>query len=194
VKRCLVALVLSVLATAANAQEVPPDGSRDGVATLQGYAAFKMGDYQKALEIWKPLAEKGSSAAQLSLGAMYEQGQGVSQDYAEAAKWYERAASSGHAAAQFNLALLYETGRGVPRDLAKSAYWFRKAAEQGDRDSAYNLGVIYATGFGKGVTTDSKEAAEALKWLGRAAGKGHPQAGTMAKVVEQAHPGVAAAP
>ena len=193
-KQRLIALVLSSLATTANAQEAAPDGSRDGVATLQGYAAFKMGDYQKALEIWKPLAEKGSTAAQLSLGAMYEQGQGVAQDYAEAAKWYERAAAGGHASAQYNLALLYETGRGVPRDLERAAYWFRKAAEQGDRDSAYNLGVIYATGFGKGVTTDPKEAAEALKWLGRAASKGHPQAANMAKVVEQAHPGVVAAP
>jgi TPR repeat protein len=194
VKRVLVALVLSVLAGSAAAQEAAPDGSRDGVATLQGYAAFKMGDYQKALEIWKPLAEKGSTAAQLSLGAMYEQGQGVAQDYAEAARWYGRAAAGGHASAQYNLALLYETGRGVPRDLEKAAYWFRKAAEQGDRDSAYNLGVMYATGFGKGVTSDPKEAAEALKWLGRAADKGHPQAASMAKVVGEAHPGVVAAP
>jgi TPR repeat protein len=194
VKRVLVALGLSVLAGSAAAQEAAPDGSRDGVATLQGYAAFKMGDYQKALEIWKPLAEKGSTAAQLSLGAMYEQGQGVAQDYAEAARWYGRAAAGGHASAQYNLALLYETGRGVPRDLEKAAYWFRKAAEQGDRDSAYNLGVMYATGFGKGVTSDPKEAAEALKWLGRAADKGHPQAASMAKVVGEAHPGVVAAP
>jgi uncharacterized protein len=194
VKRRLIVLVLTALATAANAQHGAPDGGRDGVATLQGYAAFKMGDYQKALEIWKPLAEKGSTAAQLSLGSMYEQGQGVTQDYAEAARWYERAATGGHTSAQFNLALLYESGRGVPRDLEKAAYWFRKAAEQGDRDAAYNLGVIYATGFGKGVATDPQEAAEALKWLGRAASKGHPQAANMAKVVEQAHPGVVPAP
>jgi TPR repeat protein len=194
VKHQVAALILVALAASASAQDTTPDGSREGVATLQGYAAFKMGDYQKALEIWKPLAEKGSTAAQLSLGSMYEQGQGVTQDYAEAARWYERAATAGHTSAQFNLALLYETGRGVPRDLEKAAYWFRKAAEQGDRDAAYNLGVIYATGFGKGVATDPREAAEALKWLGRAAGKGHPQAANMAKVVEQAHPGVVAAP
>jgi hypothetical protein len=194
VKRSLVALVLAGFGACAAAQEGAPDGSRDGVATLQGYAAFKMGDYQKALEIWRPLAERGSTAAQLNLGAMYEQGQGVAQDYAEAARWYERAAVGGHTSAQFNLALLYENGRGVPRDLQEAAYWFRQAAEQGDRDAEYNLGVIYATGFGKGVTADAKEAAEALKWLGRAASKGHPQAATMAKVVEQAHPGVAALP
>lgn len=193
-KHVPVVLALAALATAAHAQETPPDGSRDGVATLQGYAAFKMGDYQKALEIWRPLAERGSTAAQLSLGAMYEQGQGIPRDYAQAAQWYERAAAAGHAAAQFNLALLYETGRGVPRDLQRAAYWFRKAAEQGDRDSAYYLGVIYATGFGKGVTADPEEAAEALKWLGRAATKGHPQAAGMAQVLQQAHPGVAAAP
>jgi hypothetical protein len=194
VKRSLVALVLAGFGACAAAQEGAPDGSRDGVATLQGYAAFKMGDYQKALEIWRPLAERGSTAAQLNLGAMYEQGQGVAQDYAEAAKWYGRAANGGHASAQFNLALLYETGRGVPRDLEKAAYWFRQAAEQGDRDAAYNLGVIYATGFGRGVTTDPREAAEALKWLRRAASKGHREAMDMAKAVGEAHPGVAAAP
>jgi TPR repeat protein len=194
VKRLLAALIAVGLASAASAQENAPDGGRDGVATLQGYAAFKMGDYQRALEIWKPLAEKGSTAAQLNLGAMYEQGQGVPQDHAEAARWYERAAARGHASAQFNLALLYETGRGVPRDLKQAAYWFRKAAEQGDRDSAYNLGVIYATGFGQGMATDPTEAGEAIKWLGRASDKGHPQAATMVRVVEQAYPGVVAAP
>jgi len=194
VKRLLSTLIAAGLTTGAYGQDNAPDGSRDGVAALQGYAAFKMGDYQRALEIWKPLAEKGSTAAQLSLGAMYEQGQGVPQDYAEAVKWYERAATGGHTSAQFNLAQLYETGRGVPRDLQQAAYWFRKAAEQGDRDSAYNLGVIYATGFGKGLTADPQEAAEALTWLGRAAAKGHPQAANMATAVQQSHPGVVAAP
>jgi TPR repeat protein len=193
-KRMLAALVLCGFAPFGTAQEAAPDGSRNGVATLQGYAAFKMGDYQTALEIWRPLAERGSTAAQLSLGAMYEQGQGVAQDYTEAATWYERAANGGHASAQYNLALLYETGRGVPRDLEKAAYWFRQAAEQGDRDAAYNLGVIYATGFGRGVTADSGEAAEALKWLRRAAIKGHREAVDMAKAVGEAHPGVTPAP
>ena len=65
-KRRFVALVLTALAAPGGAQEAAPDGGREGVATLQGCAAFKMGDYQKALEIWRPLAEKGSTAVQLT--------------------------------------------------------------------------------------------------------------------------------
>ena len=42
-----------------------------------GLAAFKAGDYQKALRIWKPFAEHGNVLAQFSLGRMYEVGEGV---------------------------------------------------------------------------------------------------------------------
>ncbi len=58
----------------------------------KGWAAYNAGNYQKALEIFKILAEQGDTAAQAYLGLMYHMGQGVTQDYTEAINWYRKAA------------------------------------------------------------------------------------------------------
>jgi uncharacterized protein len=61
------------------------------------------GDYATALRLLQPLADKGDGVAQLNLGVMYEDGEGVPQDYTEAVKWYRRAAEQGIVGAQYNL-------------------------------------------------------------------------------------------
>ena len=43
-----------------------------------GRAAFRAGDHQKAVRLWKPLAEQGDARAQAMLGGMYHKGRGVS--------------------------------------------------------------------------------------------------------------------
>ena len=58
-----------------------------------GLAAFERGDYETALQEWRPLAEQGDAEAQLSLGFAYATGQGASQDYVQAHKWFALAAS-----------------------------------------------------------------------------------------------------
>ena len=68
------ALTLSAVPVAANPFE-------DGVA------AHKLGDYETAMRLLRPLAEQGNAYAQYKLGAMYDEGQGVPQDHAEATKW-----------------------------------------------------------------------------------------------------------
>jgi hypothetical protein len=42
-------------------------------------------------------AEQGSADAQLNLGVMYGQGQGVAQDYIQAHMWFNLAGASGNA-------------------------------------------------------------------------------------------------
>ena len=78
------------------------------------------------------LAEKGDARAQLELGLMYANGEGVLKDDAEAVRWYRLAAEQGHAGAQNNLGLMYANGEGVAQDLAEAVKWYRLAAEQGD--------------------------------------------------------------
>jgi len=63
----------------------------------------------------------GTLVLKSDLGAMYERGNGVTQNAAEAVKWYRKAAEQGHAAAQFNLALILAKGRGVAADPAEAA-------------------------------------------------------------------------
>ncbi|MDA0740161.1 MAG: tetratricopeptide repeat protein, partial [Nitrospirae bacterium] len=84
-----------------------------------GVDAYERGDYETALKEWRPLADQGNATAQLNLGFMYDNGQGVPQDDQEAVKWFRRAAEQGDADAQYNLGLMYRTGQGVPQDDAE---------------------------------------------------------------------------
>ena len=60
-----------------------------------GVAAYKRGDYAAALSELRPLAEQGRATAQLALGVMYTNGEGVAQDYIQAHMWLSLAASQG---------------------------------------------------------------------------------------------------
>ena len=111
-------------------------------------AAYQRHDYATALRVWRPLAENGDVAAQISLAGAYWLGQGVPQDYAEAAAWYRKAADQGDAHAQFSLGVLYANGEGVPEDFEEAVKWYRKAADQGDAYAENNLAVLYGAGLG----------------------------------------------
>jgi TPR repeat protein len=117
-----------------------------------GMDAYERGNYATALSEWRPLAEKGDAQAQLHLGMLYHQAQGVPQDYTAAREWYEKAAAQGYAMAQFNLGLLYDNGDGVPQNYAKARQWYEKAAARGYAMAQTNLGGLYANG--QGVSQD----------------------------------------
>lgn len=114
----------------------------------EGVRAYQAGDYATAYVEWLPLAQQGDADAQYSLGQMYLNGQGVSQDYVQATSWYRKAAEQGDAIAQSNLGVMYEHGQGVPKDDVQAVAWYRKAAEQGDAIAQFNLGVMYRRGQG----------------------------------------------
>ncbi len=93
-------------------------------------AAYERQDYATALQLCRPLAEGGDARAQLSLGGMYYNGQGVQRDFPEAAKWTRKAAEQGYAPAQADLGVLYWNGEGVPQDVVLAYMWLSLAAEQ----------------------------------------------------------------
>ena len=95
-------------------------------------AADQKGDYATELQILRPLAEQGNALAQLGLGVMYANGQGVPQDDAQAVVWYRKAAEQGDADAQTIVALMYVNGHGVSQDYTQALIWYRKAADQGN--------------------------------------------------------------
>jgi TPR repeat protein len=84
-------------------------------------AAYQRGDYPTALQLLRPLAERGEAGAQGKLGGMYYNGEGVPQDYAEAVKWFRKAADQGFAPAQHNLGVMYHNGEGVPQDSQRTS-------------------------------------------------------------------------
>ncbi len=50
----------------------------------EAVAAYKRADYATALREWRKAAQQGNAYAQTSLGVMYHNGQGVTQDYVQA--------------------------------------------------------------------------------------------------------------
>ena len=132
--------------------------------------AARQGNYETALELWRPLAEHGNATAQNYVGWSYKFGMGVSQDDAEAAKWFRRAADQGYAAAQWILGLMYSFGDGgLPQDYAVAVMWYRQAADQGLAEAQGSLGEMYANG--QGVLRDYGTAA---MWYRKSADQGNP--------------------
>ncbi len=64
-----------------------------------GVEAWGRGDYDRAVQEFRPLAEQGHAPAQFNLGVMYDKGHGTPQDYQEAVRWYQLAAEQGIASA-----------------------------------------------------------------------------------------------
>lgn len=61
----------------------------------EGLAAFKTGDYTKAFELLKPVAEQGDAEAQCIIGNMYQLGIGIERSDSsgsEAIQWYIKSA------------------------------------------------------------------------------------------------------
>jgi len=97
----------------------------------KGAAAYKRGDFETALAVFRPLAENGDARAQSILGLMYSYGEGVPVDDRESARWYRRAAEQGSSVAQYNLGMFYLEGKGVSQNTDEAISWLIKAADGG---------------------------------------------------------------
>lgn len=97
-----------------------------------GVRAFKEGDYQTALSLLKPLAERGNSSSSVHFGNMYHLGLGIEKDGSEAIAWYLKSAKQGYAIASNNLAGIYSIGDcGVVANREKAMEWYEMSREQG---------------------------------------------------------------
>jgi TPR repeat protein len=113
-----------------------------------GIEAWQHADYEGAVRIWRPLAEKGDADAAFTLGQAYRLGRGVPTNLAAAATWFGRAAAKGHLDAQTTLGLmLFENG-----DRTGGIRWLRQAADKGDPRAL----LVYGTALfnGDGVKKD----------------------------------------
>jgi TPR repeat protein len=95
--------------------------------------AYTHGDYKKAVEELKDLAEHGEARAQYDLALLYDKGQGVPQNDKEAFYWYRKAAEQEDDRAQHNLGLMYANGQGVEQNYMEAYYWINLAAAQGNK-------------------------------------------------------------
>ena len=93
-------------------------------------AAYADADYEKAYQLWRPLAESGDAGAMFDLGVLYWEGQGIPRNRPLAIEWWQRAAQNGVAAAQHNLSLAHYLGEEVAQDAHKALSLARLAAQQ----------------------------------------------------------------
>jgi TPR repeat protein len=131
----LLLLMLPGLALAQARDDSAPAGATGWMDRFFGYAAYKSGYYQRAMDLWLPLAEAGDARAQEFVGILHEGGYGVPKDIGKAIEWYELAAASGDMAAQYNLGRIYLEGKLIEQDIERAHELLRHAAEQGDEDA-----------------------------------------------------------
>ena len=126
----------------------------------KGSAAYKRGDYDTALAVFRPLAESGDAKAQSILGMMYNYGEGLPVDHRESARWYRRAAEQNYSVAQYNLGMAYLEGKGVKANTDDAIEWLTKAADNGHfraRSQLANLDAGYYSDL-ESPPSDSLEA------------------------------------
>lgn len=148
-----------------------PDSARLNFELGRAYDADK--DFPEALKFFLKAAGSNFALAEVNLGSLYFNGQGVDKDYQEAAKWDRLAADQGLAPAQANLGLMYALGQGVVQDYAEAERLLRLAAVQGFAPAENSLGALYANGQGV-----ERNAGEAMKWYASAADHGYAAART----------------
>jgi len=74
-----------------------------------GVEAWGRGDYDTAVQEFRPLAAQGQAEAQFHLGVMYSQGLGVPKDYVQVYAWsYGQKTHTGKAKAKLALLTLWE--------------------------------------------------------------------------------------
>ncbi len=112
-------------------------------------------------------ALKGDAEAQLRLGKMYANGEGVIVDVTKAAKWFDKAAHQGNAEAQFLYASALLDGRGVVQDYQAALKWIEMPARRGNPQAQYRLGQMYRFGIGTPV-----DKVKAYMWFNLAAAQG----------------------
>jgi TPR repeat protein len=143
-----------------------PDSARLNFELGRAYDADK--NFAEAVKYFVKAAASHFALAEVNLGTLYFNGQGVEKDYAEAAKWDRRAADQDLAPAQAALGSMYVLGQGVAQDYSEAVKLLRLAAAQGFPPAQNSLGALYANGEGV-----ARDYAEAAKWYAAAAAQGY---------------------
>lgn len=84
-------------------------------------------------------ASSGDALAQLVIGKMYNEGQGITKNLGEAVNWYMKASLHNNPEAQYLLARAYYFGTGVPENRNEALVWYKRAASLGSPDAIMAL-------------------------------------------------------
>jgi hypothetical protein len=163
---------------AAVPEPAPRRGSADEVACRQN---MESASWRDALGSCLRAAQAGSAAAQRSVAALFQRGNGVTRSDDSAARWFAQAARNGDSEAMFQLAVAYDRGRGVKKDQVAALDWYTRAGNAGHADAAYAVGEA----FEKGHLGVPKDRAKALDWYRKAAALGSKDAANKVPKLER---------
>ena len=116
------------------AEELLLDAANEGsnLAMLRlGHIYSNDGNAPRAIDWYKKAAEHGRSYANVCIGEIYRNGNGVKQNYAKAYDYFKKAANDGEKDAQNYLGLMFLQGEHVKENDEKAVAYFQQAAEQG---------------------------------------------------------------
>jgi hypothetical protein len=135
---------------------------------LLARATAAAGERDEAIQLYKQAAEAGDARAMVSLGLLYEAGDGLPKDLKAANDLYAKAAARGSADGAINLAVALMKGAGVERDTARAVALLKSASAGGSAIATYDLGVLAQQGV-------AGEPREALDFFHRSAALGDPR-------------------
>jgi uncharacterized protein len=169
----LLATAAALAGTALGAASAQRTAGGDVRAGIDAWAAQ---NYDEAVRIWRPLADRGDADAQYNIAQAYFLGRGVPQNMVLAEQWYERAAGQGHPEATANYGLLlFQNGR-----RQEAIPYITSAAEAGDPRAQYVLGTALFNG-----DLIARDAPRAYALMSRAAAQNLPPAVTQLAEMER---------
>lgn len=129
--------------------------------------AFRAGRLAKAVELARPLADKGNPDAGFLMGFAYETGQGIEGSRDKAIEYYRKAGEAGHKESVYRAALLL-----LASDDEAQRTQGRKALEGAAKDDPATAGRILGEAFLRARLSKEPDVDNALFWWGRAADAG----------------------
>jgi len=137
----------------------------------QARSAYAAGDYTKAYQLFKGLAESGDTKAQYDISLMEIQGIGTKQNIEQGLVWLNRAAQRGNVEAMLELGVLYQKIDTLDNAPQLALDWFEKAALAGSAVGQYNLAHMYMDGH-----HIAKDLPKAYIWMSLSDATGNPLA------------------
>jgi TPR repeat protein len=122
-----------------------------------GLAALQAGNYAEAYCHWRSQADRQYAPAELQIGWLFANGQGMALNEARALHWWLQAARHGSTDGQFAVARAYLDGIGVKASPDKAAPWLLRALRGGEDEAGRLLREL----AGQGV----EPALQAVAWV-----------------------------
>lgn len=124
-----------------------PENPHYKALLARAYAAN--GETERAVELYRKAAEAEDTRALVSLGLLYELGQGVPKNLPLARELFEEAYGHGSTDGAINLAVSLYSGEGGKRDVPRAIGLLEYASGEGAARATYNLGVFAKEGIFK---------------------------------------------